>query len=83
MNASRITAGISHEINNPLSFILGNLNPAFEYTQTLINLIQIYQKAFPDATPQIDNLINEIDLNFLISRFHKNYVFYPHRSRTN
>ena len=50
VNASRITAGISHEINNPLSFILGNLNPAVEYTQILINVIQHYQQSFPNGT---------------------------------
>ncbi|MTJ53299.1 response regulator [Anabaena sp. UHCC 0253] len=69
VNASRITAGISHEINNPLSFILGNLNPAFDYTQTLINLVQLYQQAFPEATLEISNLTNEIDLDFLIQDF--------------
>lgn len=69
VNASRITAGISHEINNPLNFILGNLNPAFEYTQILINLIQRYQQAFPDANSEINNLIAEIDLDFLIQDF--------------
>ena len=69
VNASRITAGISHEINNPLSFILGNLNPAVEYTQILINVIQHYQQAFPNGTPEINNLIDEIDLDFLIEDF--------------
>ena len=69
VNASRITAGISHEINNPLSFILGNLNPAVEYTQILINVIQHYQQAFPNGTLEINNLIDEIDLDFLIEDF--------------
>ena len=69
VNASRITAGISHEINNPLSFILGNLNPAVEYTQILINVIQHYQQAFPNGTSEINNLIDEIDLDFLIEDF--------------
>ena len=69
VNASRITAGISHEINNPLSFILGNLNPAVEYTQILINVIQHYQQAFPNGTLEINDLIDEIDLDFLIEDF--------------
>ena len=69
VNASRITAGISHEINNPLSFILGNLNPAVEYTQILINVIQHYQQAFPNGTSEINDLIDEIDLDFLIEDF--------------
>ncbi len=71
VNANRITAGISHEINNPLNFILGNLNPAFEYSQTLINIIQYYQQAFPEKTLEISNLVEDIDIEFLIQDFKK------------
>ncbi|HYW19836.1 MAG TPA: response regulator [Nodularia sp. (in: cyanobacteria)] len=67
VNASQITAGISHEINNPLSFIVGNLKPASEYTENLITLIALYQKAFPDATPEIKNFIEDIELDFLVT----------------
>jgi signal transduction histidine kinase len=69
VNASRITAGISHEINNPLSFIINNLNPAFEYSQILINIIQHYQKIFPEADSEISNLTQEIDIDFLMQDF--------------
>jgi signal transduction histidine kinase len=71
VNVSRITAGISHEINNPLSFILGNLNPALESSQTLIDMIKLYQQAFPDATSEINNFIDEVDVEFLIQDFTK------------
>jgi signal transduction histidine kinase len=71
INAGRITAGISHEINNPLSFIFCNLEPATDYSQKLINLIQLYQQAFPNATPEISNFIEEIELDFLVSDFTK------------
>lgn len=67
VNASQITAGISHEINNPLSFIVGNLKPASEYSENLITLVALYQKAFPDATPEIKNFIEYIELDFLIT----------------
>ncbi|MDP5339564.1 MAG: response regulator [Nodularia sp. (in: cyanobacteria)] len=71
VNASQITAGISHEINNPLSFIVGNLKPASEYSENLITLIALYQNAFPDATPEIINFIQDIDLDFLITDFRR------------
>ncbi|WP_413173841.1 response regulator [Anabaena azotica] len=71
VNASRIIAGISHEINNPLSFIMGNLNPASEYSQNLIKLIQIYQQSFPDGTPEIRNFIEEHQIDFLSADFIK------------
>ncbi|NET73232.1 MAG: response regulator, partial [Sphaerospermopsis sp. SIO1G2] len=53
VNSGRIAAGISHEINNPLSFILCNLNPAHEYSHKLVNLVKLYRQTFPDATPEI------------------------------
>lgn len=71
VNASRIIAGISHEINNPLSFIMGNLNPASEYSQNLINLIRIYQQAFPDGTPEIRSFIEENQIDFMSADFTK------------
>ncbi|MEA5549838.1 response regulator [Anabaena cylindrica UHCC 0172] len=69
INAGRIAAGISHEINNPLSFILCNINPASEYSEQLISLINLYQKAFPDVTPQIKDLMAEIELDFMLPDF--------------
>ncbi|MBE9198464.1 response regulator [Nodularia sp. LEGE 06071] len=71
VNASQITAGISHEINNPLSFIVGNLKPASEYSENLITLVALYQKAFPDATPEIKNFIEYIELDFLVTDFRR------------
>ncbi|WP_414529678.1 response regulator [Nodularia chucula] len=69
VSACQITAGISHEINNPLSFIMGNLKPASEYSENLITLIELYQQAFPDATPEIQNFVKYIELDFLITDF--------------
>ncbi|MBD2460167.1 response regulator [Oscillatoria sp. FACHB-1407] len=71
VNANRIAAGIFHEINNPLSFILGNLPPAADYSQKLITLIQLYQKSYPDASPEIKEFIEDIDLDFLVPDFLK------------
>ncbi|MDY6900767.1 MAG: GAF domain-containing protein, partial [Cyanobacteriota bacterium] len=39
----QLVAGIAHEINNPISFIYGNLSPASEYAESLIELINLYQ----------------------------------------
>jgi signal transduction histidine kinase len=66
-NAGRISAGVSHEINNPLNFILGNLTPTSEYSQKLIKLVQLYQQTFPDGSPEINQFIEEIELDFLVS----------------
>jgi PAS domain S-box-containing protein len=61
----RMVAGIAHEINNPVSFIYGNLPPAKEYFQDLLDLVALYQQTYPNPTPEIVQLIEAIDLEFL------------------
>lgn len=61
----QLVAGIAHEINNPVSFIHGNLTPIQTYIQDLVNLVQLYQVHFPEATPEIKQEIKTIDLEFL------------------
>jgi PAS domain S-box-containing protein len=61
-----MVAGIAHEINNPVSFIYGNLTPAREYTQQLSILIQLYQQHYPIPPTEIQTYIEDIELNFLI-----------------
>lgn len=61
----QLVAGIAHEINNPISFIYGNIAPAIQYIQDLLNLIDAYQHDFPKTSPRIEKIINEIDFNFV------------------
>lgn len=61
----RMVAGVAHEINNPVSFIYGNLSPAEEYIDDLLNLLQLYQQEYPQPTPIIETEIEEIDLEFI------------------
>ncbi|HEY9751149.1 MAG TPA: ATP-binding protein [Allocoleopsis sp.] len=61
----QLVAGVAHEINNPVSFIHGNLRHADEYTQNLLDLIQLYQKHYPHPVPEIEAEIEAIDLEFL------------------
>lgn len=62
----QLVAGIAHEINNPTNFIMGNINHAIYYFQSLENLIKLYQEFFPEANPKINNFIEYIDLDFLL-----------------
>ncbi|MEA5465374.1 sensor histidine kinase [Leptothoe sp. PORK10 BA2] len=60
-----LVAGVAHELNNPISFLQGNLEPLREYIQELLGLVKSYQKTFPDPGQAIQNQINAIDLDFL------------------
>ncbi|NJK65940.1 MAG: GAF domain-containing sensor histidine kinase [Microcoleus sp. CSU_2_2] len=61
----QLVAGVAHEINNPVNFILGNLTHVNEYTQSLLKLIDLYHKHYPDLVSEIQIEEDEIDLEFL------------------
>jgi signal transduction histidine kinase len=67
----RLVAGIAHEINNPVGFIVGNLRYADNYMQDLINLLEAYQETFPNRPLSLQKLECDIDLPFLRSDFPK------------
>lgn len=61
----QMVAGIAHEINNPVSFIYGNLTHATEYVENLMELIDLYKKYHPDLPPEIDEFEAQIELDFI------------------
>ncbi len=61
----QMIAGIAHEINNPVSFIHGNLNPAKHYITDLLQHLHLYQTQANPTTLQ--DHAEEIDLEFLTS----------------
>jgi two-component system NtrC family sensor kinase len=62
----QLVAGIAHEINNPISFIYGNISHAHEYIRDLLNLLSLYQEKYPTPDPQIETEIKEIGLDFIL-----------------
>lgn len=62
----QLVAGVAHEINNPVSFIYGNLDHASEYIRDLLNLLQLYQQHYAQPVPEIEAEAEAIDLDFLI-----------------
>lgn len=60
-----MVAGVAHEINNPVNFIHGNLIPANEYVQCLLQLLELYQEYYPEPPEEIQAQIVAIDLDFL------------------
>ena len=61
----QLVSGVAHEINNPVNFIHGNLTHLRDYTNNLMDLIDLYQIHNPNTAPDIQALIDDIDLEFL------------------
>jgi two-component system, NtrC family, sensor kinase len=55
-------AGIAHEINNPISFIHGNLAHLQTYTQDVLKLISLYSHHFPSPPAEISQEREHIDM---------------------
>lgn len=62
----QLVAGIAHEVNNPVTFISGNLSYAHQYVQDLIHLLNLYRKQFPNVGSEIKQQIEAIDVEYLV-----------------
>ena len=61
----QMVAGVAHEINNPISFIYGNISYASQYMTDLLQLVELYQKHYPQPAVEIQEYIENIDLEFV------------------
>jgi signal transduction histidine kinase len=61
----QMVAGVAHEINNPVSFVYGNITYVNRYMQDLFGLLKLYQTHYPEPVPEIQTHVSAIDLNFI------------------
>ncbi|MEM8640225.1 MAG: PAS domain S-box protein [Cyanobacteria bacterium P01_G01_bin.54] len=62
----QLVAGVAHEINNPVSFIHGNLEHLRGYVQDLTEIVTGYCQAYPQPVPAVQDLIEARELDFLL-----------------
>ncbi|MDJ1184958.1 trifunctional serine/threonine-protein kinase/ATP-binding protein/sensor histidine kinase [Roseofilum casamattae] len=60
----QMVGGIAHEINNPISFIYGNIDYAKDYARHLIQAIELYQNRVADTHPDLAEIVAEMDLDY-------------------
>jgi signal transduction histidine kinase len=61
----QLVAGVAHEINNPVSFLYGNIPHAKEYVRDLLELLELYKESYPEPLPEIEEKTEEIEVEFI------------------
>ena len=56
----KLAAGIAHEINNPLSYVLGNLEPLDDYIKTISKLLSMHEELLGQLGESISESSNDL-----------------------
>lgn len=62
----QMVAGISHEINNPINFIYGNLPYVEEHIGALLKVIEVYQSTYPTNAVAVEEALLDVELDFVL-----------------
>ena len=74
-------AGLAHEINNPINFIYGNITHTQDYVSDLLTILQAYQTHYPQPVPEIQELLEEMEIDFIRQDLEK--IFHSMRTGAN
>ncbi|MCU0550625.1 MAG: sensor histidine kinase [Leptolyngbya sp. Prado105] len=61
----RLVDGVSHEILDPVSFIWGNLSHIAEYSRSLLEIINVYEKCITNVPQKVTDLKDEIEFDYI------------------
>jgi len=76
----QLSAGVAHELNNPISFVHSNLGTLNEYVQDIKTLLQKYSeleknlrsnKAYQPLLKELESIKEQIGLDFILKDFDK------------
>ncbi|EDX74688.1 PAS fold family [Coleofasciculus chthonoplastes PCC 7420] len=67
----RMATALIQEFNNPITWICGNIVLGRSYFRDLIDLLHLYQQACPKPTLEIQQLLEQIDLEFIAQDWQK------------
>lgn len=67
----QMVAGLAHEINNPINYIMGNLTHTHIYARTLLDAIARLRQHGPTDDPVFQKVLEEADIDFIESDFPK------------
>jgi signal transduction histidine kinase len=62
---SQMVAGIAHEINNPVSFIYGNIDHAQAHSESILKILDLYSRVYPTPSPEIAEALEHLEIDFL------------------
>ncbi|MEO1430924.1 MAG: ATP-binding protein [Cyanobacteria bacterium J06633_8] len=61
----QLVGGVAHEINNPVTFIDGNIVFVQQYTEDFFKILELYQKYFPNPPVEINNEMEAVEFDFI------------------
>jgi two-component system sensor histidine kinase HupT/HoxJ len=63
----RLVAGVAHELNNPISFVLGNVHALNRYTQRLRQYVDAVHAALgPEPAPELRALAQQLRIDHIL-----------------
>ncbi|MBE9069922.1 AAA family ATPase [Leptolyngbya cf. ectocarpi LEGE 11479] len=62
-----LVAGIAHEINNPISCIIGNVDATQDYMDDLLGLLDLYAQQLSAPAPDLETQLKKVDLDYVRS----------------